>query len=40
MRSLHMALSAQDLPGQAAGSTRASVRFTKTMAKKTTVTTV
>ena len=40
MRGLLMALLAFDFPGHAAGSDRARVRLTKTLAKKTTVTTV
>ena len=40
MRGLLMALLTIDLSGDAAGNDRARVRFTKTLAKKTTVTTV
>ena len=40
MRGLLMALLTFDFPGDAAGTDRARARFTKTLAKKTTVTTV
>ena len=40
MRGLLMALLTIDLSGDATGNDRARVRFTKTLAKKTTVTTV
>ena len=39
MRGLLMAFFAIDFPGHAAGRDRARIRFTKTSAKKTTVTT-